>query len=384
MERLWTVASMLSARGDRITTVALKSLPIVSTASSYVDQNNLLRDILRYAISLSLFSLFFFLRLLLSLFPSSPSSSPPPSPPSSKIVSPFPPPPASTSSAVARSLSHILSAMSRVPVASRKYALIQSMADRAIDGNSRLGSPALDAVNRSALSAAFSATLRRIEAAVRRDRSSSAAAAVRVDRTGNPVVGAVRFGLGIVKEAMVMAAAVAGAEADEEGRVSAEKMAVELLWLAKKMEGCGAVGEAVARWGSATELARLALSAEPRLQGSLVRVSAFLFNHIKEIEDDEGSNMVNGYRMEMLMSWLPLLCCASNGIDVPVLSGAEKTEVERVLDEIIGELSNEEQEEVLAMWLHHFTTCPNSDWPDLMSSYTRWYTESRRLFLIKY
>ncbi|KAK1313422.1 hypothetical protein QJS10_CPA06g01643 [Acorus calamus] len=379
MERLWTVASMLSARGDRITTVALKSLPIVSTASTHVDRNNLLR----YAISLSLYSLFFFLRLLLSLFPSSPSSSPPPSPPSSKIVSHFPPPPASTSSAVARSLSHILSAMSRVPVASRKYALIQSMADRAIDGNSRLGSPALDAVNRSVLSAAFSATLRRIEAAVRRDRSS-AAAAVRVDRTGNKVVGAVRFGLGIVKEAMVMAASVAGAEADEEGRVSAEKMAVELLWLAKKMEGCGAVGEAVARWGSATELARLALLAEPRLQGSLVRVSAFLFNHIKEIEDDEGSNMVDRYRMEMLMSWLPLLCHASNGIDVPVLSGADKTEVERVLDEIIGELSNEEQEEVLAMWLHHFTTCPNSDWPDLMSSYTRWYTESRRLFLIKY
>ncbi|KAK1286989.1 hypothetical protein QJS10_CPB19g00900 [Acorus calamus] len=377
MERLWTVASMLSARGDRITTVALKSLPNVSTASTHVDRNNLLRDILRHAISLSLFSLFFFLRLLLSLFP---SSSPPPSPPSSKIVSHFPPPPASTSSAVVRSLSHILSAMSRVPVASRKYALIQSMADRAIDGNSRLGSPALDAVNRSALSAAFSATLRRLEAAVRRDRSS-AAAAVRVDRTGNPVVGAVRFGLGIVKEAMVMAAAVAGAEADEEGRVSAEKMAVELLWLAKKMEGCGAVGDAVARWGSATELARLALSAEPRLQGSLVRVSAFLFNHIKEIEDDEGSDR---YRMEMLMSWLPLLCHASNGIDVPVLSVAEKTEVERVLDEIIGELSNEEQEEVLAMWLHHFTTCPNSDWPDLMSSYTRWYTESRRLFLIKY
>ncbi|KAK1266564.1 hypothetical protein QJS04_geneDACA002624 [Acorus gramineus] len=68
--------------------------------------------------------------LLFSLFPSSTSPYSPPSPPppqcprSFEIVDPFPLPPTPTSSSVAKSLFHILSAMSRIPVSSRKNALI--------------------------------------------------------------------------------------------------------------------------------------------------------------------------------------------------------------------------------------------------------------------
>ncbi|KAL4323481.1 hypothetical protein GQ457_11G002220 [Hibiscus cannabinus] len=54
---------------------------------------------------------------------------------------------------------------------------------------------------------------------------------------------------------------------------SAEKLAVELLWLAEKMVACGFGEEAVERWASASNLASLSLLAEPRLQGSLVKVS---------------------------------------------------------------------------------------------------------------
>lgn len=54
---------------------------------------------------------------------------------------------------------------------------------------------------------------------------------------------------------------------------SAEKLAAEVLWLAQKLAQCGNVAEAVERWGSAHKLAWLALSAQPRLQCSLVKVS---------------------------------------------------------------------------------------------------------------
>uniref|UniRef100_A0A0A9B705 Uncharacterized protein n=1 Tax=Arundo donax TaxID=35708 RepID=A0A0A9B705_ARUDO len=50
-----------------------------------------------------------------------------------------------------------------------------------------------------------------------------------------------------------------------------------------------------------------------------------------------------------------------------------------VLEELIGKLSWEQQEEILALWLHHFAACPDTDWPNLEACYTRWYAESRRL-----
>jgi hypothetical protein len=57
---------------------------------------------------------------------------------------------------------------------------------------------------------------------------------------------------------------------------SEEKLAAELLWLGQKLSACGCGEEAVRRWASASNLARLALSAEARLQGSLVKVSGKL------------------------------------------------------------------------------------------------------------
>lgn len=109
-----------------------------------------------------------------------------------------------------------------------------------------------------------------------------------------------------------------------------------------------------------------------------------MFKQAKEMGGEEEENIKKEQRrqtnMKMLMSWLPLLCRGSNGTDTPVLSISERAELEKVLEEIIEMLEQEEeQEKVLSLWLHHFTYCPSSDWPNLLASYTRWCTTSRKL-----
>lgn len=89
-------------------------------------------------------------------------------------------------------------------------------------------------------------------------------------------------------------------------------------------------------------------------------------------------------KLKMLQSWLPLLCRASNGTDAPVLSISERSELEKVLEETIQELEGEEeQEKVLSLWLHHFTHCSSSDWPNLHACYARWCSASRKQLLLQ-
>ncbi|XP_072952870.1 uncharacterized protein [Typha angustifolia] len=267
----------------------------------------------------------------------------------------------------ARALSHVLAVVARVPVASRKYELVRSLAERILDDNLRFG---VAGVNRGALSEAFGRTLRRLEAAVAGESGVEA------------LVG---------KVSRWWWSATAGEEERKGGGAAAEKMAAELMWLGKKMAECGAVEEAVERWSAAAGLGCRAVAAEPRIQVALVRVAVFLFKHAnskqfegcqgggQEEEEDKRANC--DCWMAMLTSWLPLLCRASNGTDAPVLSGREKAEMVRVLEEMIEKLTWEQQEEVLALWLHNFTLCPDSDWPNLESCYTRWYSESRKLLM---
>ena len=116
--------------------------------------------------------------------------------------------------------------------------------------------------------------------------------------------------------------------------------------------------------------------------------SAFLFKQAKELgleETEEGQReQERQTMMKMMMSWLPLLCRASNGSDAPVLRVRERAELERILEEMIERLEHEEeQEQVLSLWLHHFTCSPSSDWPNLHASYARWCTASRKLLILK-
>lgn len=202
------------------------------------------------------FSLHIFLSIL-SLFLSRLPSFAPPSPPLPRTSNPPLPSPADSTSA-GRALSRVLSAVSRVPVASRKYDFVRSIAERILDGNLGGGSDELQELNRAALAAAFSRSIAFLEAAVEAEASPATG-------DGGKIMGA----LGALRSRARRWAAPAG---DGRFGASAEKLAAETLWLGQKIAESGAASEAVASWGSASRLAVLAISAEPRLQVGLVRV----------------------------------------------------------------------------------------------------------------
>ncbi|PKA53145.1 hypothetical protein AXF42_Ash009875 [Apostasia shenzhenica] len=322
---------------------------------------------------------FFFLSLLLRLillllsplFPSPPSSAPVSYQRSSITDS-------CSSSAPARALSRVLSVVSVVPVSSRKYQLARSLADRLLDEN-LLCFPAgrFQGINLSVLSEALAHAIRRLESVL----PSPAAGPVDL------IAGALWSGLrriGAVDEDGIGSAGSTAA---------AEKLVAEVLWLAQKMAECDGAGEAVVRWAAAASLGRSALAADPRIQVGFVRVSVFLFRQAHRLQaevcheshgedEDERASSISHCCLSMLRTWLPLLCGASSGVEMPTLSSSgERAEMVRVLEELIGRLNWEQQEEVLATWLDHFAACPDSDWPNLDSCYTRWYAESRKQLL---
>nr|CAB3448069.1 unnamed protein product [Digitaria exilis]CAB3451127.1 unnamed protein product [Digitaria exilis]CAB3504522.1 unnamed protein product [Digitaria exilis] len=314
----------------------LLPLPVAAAARALT----VLRQLLLLATH-AFVSLFF---MLLSALAPSPLTPPSMMEPGSRS------PAAKGDTCVVRALAHVLSVASRLPVSSRKYDLVRGLAERLLDDNLRARA---GDVNRAALAGAFTRTLRQLE-------SSPTTTVAAVTSMGEGF-----------------------------GGPAAEKLAAELLWLGKKMAECGAVGEAVAQFGGAERLGSRAVVAEPALQVSLLRLAVFLFKHAnsKEFEqstagDEEDKGAVAEQRMAMLRSWLPLLCRGSTGTDAPVLTGQERAEMVAVLEELIDKLSWEQREEVLSLWLHHFASCPDTDWPNLESCYTRWYAESRRLLCV--
>ncbi|XP_047333689.1 uncharacterized protein LOC124937466 [Impatiens glandulifera] len=324
-------------------------------------------QLLRY---LLVSSCLFFHQFLLSLFP----FSSPPSPETyygyplkpSKPDTCSPPTTCDGDSGIARAISQLLSIMNNIPVSSRKYETVRLLAETLIEENLLQCSSVLRDVNCSALSAAFSTTLSQLETAAAERGGDAATDDFMVERVLRAVRNyGNRFGK---KEYLIRPGG------------SAEKLAAELLWLAEKMTACGCVEEAVKKWAFATNLAWVSLSYESRLQGALLKVSVFL---IKEAKNMGFSDEYRLIKMKILMAWLPLLCQASNGTDSPVLSLSERTDIEIGLEEMIEELEEQQQENVLSLWLHHFTYNPSSDWPNLNKSYSSWCKASRKLLLLK-
>ncbi|GLT94407.1 hypothetical protein SLE2022_121480 [Rubroshorea leprosula] len=344
-------------------------------------------QLIRYAL---VSSFFFFLRLFPSLFPSlNPNFV---GNHASKIPQKDTYVPAAVcggcDSGIARALSQLLSIVNELPVSSRKYEVVRGLAERIMEENERENVEALREVNRNVISAAFSRTLIQLEAAMV-EQGPDGVSHDGLDSRPEPV----QYQLNRVMKAFrsvgngALARIGRGKRGVNRSRFSAEKLAAELLWLAQKMAACGFEEEAVKRWASASNMGWLALSAEPRLQGSLVKVTAFLFKQAKNLgveEDEEGEKeQQKQTKMKLLMSWLPLLCRASTGTDIPVLSMSEKADLEKVLEEIIELLGQEEQEQVLSLWLHHFTSCSFSDWPNLHASYGRWCSASRKFLVLQ-
>lgn len=299
--------------------------------------------------------------------------------------------PAGDNSAIARALTQLLIIVNDIPVSSRKYQVVRSLAESLIHDNQREGVEALRQVNRTVLSEAFSRNLSQLEAAATLEHRQQ-----QRNDGGGDICGldSVHWLSRVVRTVRSFADVMWMKGVSSSGsKSSAEKLAAELLWLAQTMAACGLAQEAVRRWASASNLARLSIAAEPRLQASLLKISALLLKYAKDMGRDEGDDDDDDESMkerrqrkmqtEMLVLWIPLLCRASNGTDVPVLSIGERAELERVLEEAIEMLEEEEdQERVLSLWLHHFTYCSSSDWPNLHASYGRWCDASRKLLLI--
>lgn len=81
-------------------------------------------------------------------------------------------------------------------------------------------------------------------------------------------------------------------------------------------------------------------------------------------------------KFNILVLWLPLFCYADNGLSYPVLTGFEKVEMEKTMDELISSLPTIDQEVILTNWLQDFTTT-SSDWPNLQKSYDLWCQSTR-------
>ncbi|CAI0435835.1 unnamed protein product [Linum tenue] len=374
-------------------------LNLVTSMFIYADRSLLqladkykLLELLRYVV---VTSFLFLLRLIPSMFPSFDSFVPfsearPLKASPKKEISNYHQPclPSSAAAAagcdssIARALSQLLAIANEIPVSSRKYEIVRSLAEKMIDDNHRENVEALHEINRTVLSAAFSRSLAQLGAAM---------GELGLDRSGNGGAGqAVMYKLNRALKAVRSVGDGSWGRTGYANRsnCSAEKLAAELLWLAQKLAACGCVEEAVWRWAMASKVAWLALSAEPRLQGSLVKVSAFLFKHAKDLGlyEIEESKKVQWRRtkLEMLTSWLPLLCRATTaGVDVPVLGTGERADLEKVMEEMLEMLEQEEKEAVLFLWLQHFSYAPSSDWPNLHDSYSRWCNASRRLLVLQ-
>ncbi|CAK8530305.1 unnamed protein product [Lathyrus sativus] len=282
--------------------------------------------------------------------------------------------------AIGRALSQLLSALNDIPVSSRKYEVVRSLTEKIIDDNHLDGVHSLREVNRVALSGGFGRALRQLERKVVEREGEVEGEG---DRDGRQYYMVMKRRIWWVVR--MVRWRVRGGEGGLDG-VPAEKLAAELVWMVKKMVDCGCVDEAIRRWAAASNLGVLALSADPRLQTSLVKLTAFLFKEARDfgIDEIEESKMKQcmQVKLKMLQTWLPLLCRASNGADAPSLSITERAELESVLESIIEALEQEKQEQVLSLWLHHFTHCSSSDWPNLHSCYARWCCKSRKQLLL--
>ncbi|KAK9096313.1 hypothetical protein Sjap_021810 [Stephania japonica] len=281
--------------------------------------------------------------------------------------------------------------VTEVPVSSRKYDPVRSLAEKIVENNS--GSEVLlREVNRYGLSDAFARTLSRLERLVLKPGGGDTCPG----GVGWVVRAVQSVGEGVVDR---MGGSSWGWREEEEGEVSrlggaGDKLAAELLWLAEMMAACGVGAEAVWRWGEASGLACVAHLAEPRLQSILVKITALLIKHAKELKTEETppnkkssaqqQQLLPQSSKNMLLSWLPFLCQASNGAEAPALTTSEKTQVEKMIEESIETLlGEEEQEQVLRLWLHHFFSNPHSDWPNLQGCYTRWCDRARNQFIAR-
>ncbi|XP_063938105.1 uncharacterized protein LOC108204513 isoform X2 [Daucus carota subsp. sativus] len=282
--------------------------------------------------------------------------------------------------ALGGALSQILYLLNGLSATSRKYQFALTMADKIVDENLRDGHVELMQLNRMALASAFARTSNLLYGSIK-----SCSQAEDNSSWTTRLVGTVfPLGLRIIKSLGTIFPVLGGGGSSMkqveliggscEGQVLAEKHAQELLWLTNKMRLCGIVDEALVQWSLASNLASVALTANPRVQGLIIKISAILFAEIIRCNIDVAREV----KFRLLAIWIPMFCYAENGVSYPILTGYEKAETEKVMDQLISGMPVADQHIILTNWLQDFLIS-TSDWPNLQLSYDRWCHTSRKL-----
>ncbi|KAL1197698.1 BTB/POZ domain-containing protein [Cardamine amara subsp. amara] len=297
-----------------------------------------------------------------------------------------------------RALCHALTLMNEIPITSRKYHFAMGMAEKIMEDNARSCNVDLLDVNRAALALSFARTTARLQDSLKRSRTAEepfgglplrvvsalplggyVASYVRglntcistvrslADMTGN-LLSRTRK----IETAMVRT----GGSQENEAQLAVEKLAEELLWMTDKLRRYGAVDEGIKRWSYASGLASLALTAAPRVQGLMVKISALLIGELAK----DTTQVPGQVTFRLLANWLPLFSHARNGLAFPVLTGYERVEVERAIEKAISTLPALDQEIILTNWLQDYSLSA-SEWPNLQPAYDRW-CDSTRQFLM--
>ncbi|KAH7521120.1 hypothetical protein JRO89_XSUnG0110000 [Xanthoceras sorbifolium] len=291
--------------------------------------------------------------------------------------------------ALGRALTHILALVNEMPATSTKYQFLMAMADRIMEGNARDDHEELLQVNRTALSSAFARTSNLLYRSLqsRQSQEDSTAwptRAIKALPLGSYIAPYLKgFGYCVNLVMSLVDRGYSGglqkrrevdAEDEEDGEIMAEKLAQELLWITNKLRLYGDVEQALFHWSFSSALASLSLTANPRVQGLILKISAILFGDVYR----ENNGVSREVKFRLIVLWLPLFCHASNGVAYPVLTSFEKVEIERAMDEIIATLPAADQEIILTNWLQDFTVSA-SEWPNLQISYDRWCQSARQL-----
>ncbi|XWS68465.1 hypothetical protein CRYUN_Cryun04dG0092600 [Craigia yunnanensis] len=295
--------------------------------------------------------------------------------------------------ALERALTHILALLNETPASSKKYQFTMAMADKIIEDNAGNGHAELLHVNRKALASSFARTATLL---YRSFQFQSMPSGEDGDSWHMRAIKAIPFGSCIASYmkgiSMCFNAAFSwfasatgrlqrggpgitrGDGQDHYGEVMAEKLAQELLWITNKLRCYGYVNEALVQWSFASGLASLSLTASPRVQGCIVKISAILFGELtrKELE------ISRQVKFRLLVLWIPLFCHASNGLAYPVLTSSQKADIERAMDEVISSFPATDQEVILTNWLQDYAVSV-SDWPNLRLTYDRWCQYTREL-----
>jgi hypothetical protein len=282
----------------------------------------------------------------------------------------------SSKSPIARALAQVLALVNDVPASSNKYEFLQDLADRVIEENRAEGLK-FNSVNQVALRGGFSRTISLLGQSLegRQQRGSFLGRVVRQSSgllTTVPLPGPFERLRSLLSGWMLPRSTPPHLTMYADTDI-AEKFAKELLWMATKMQNCGGMEDAVQQWSSVPALAELSLCASPKVQKSLVRLSALLCSDLVG-----NTNIPQEMRLQMVLLWLPLLCNATHGGDSPIFSIEEKREAEKQLERVVATLPDTDQEQVLSTWLQAYALS-QSDFPNLQKCYNEWYSSMRKL-----